>query len=94
MHRMGRRHRTIEHYRRIPNPIRRVSLQVLDALDLCVYVVVGTSFVIAAVIIALGATLRIMGDTAEAPEADPNLSQQPDEKQPVPVQTLAQVGEK
>jgi uncharacterized membrane protein (DUF373 family) len=49
MHRMGRRHRTVEHYRKIPNPIRRESLRVLDALDLCVYIIVGTSFVIAAV---------------------------------------------
>lgn len=49
MHRMGRRHRTVEHYRKIPNPVRRESLRVLDALDLCVYIIVGTSFVIAAV---------------------------------------------
>jgi uncharacterized membrane protein (DUF373 family) len=49
MHSMGRRHRTVEHYRKIPNPLRRESLRVLDGLDLCVYVIVGTSFVIAAV---------------------------------------------
>jgi uncharacterized membrane protein (DUF373 family) len=49
MHRMGRRHRTQEHYRRIPNPLRRTSLRALDSLDLTVYVVVGVAFVVAAV---------------------------------------------
>ena len=48
MHRMGRRHRTVEHYQRIPNPLRRQSLRILDGLDLAVYVIVGTSFIIAA----------------------------------------------
>jgi uncharacterized membrane protein (DUF373 family) len=46
---MGRRHRTVEHYRKIPNPIRRQSLRALDALDLAIYVLVGISFVLAAV---------------------------------------------
>jgi uncharacterized membrane protein (DUF373 family) len=49
MHRMGRRHRTEQHYKLIPNPIRRQSLRMLDALDLAVYVIVGASFVIAAI---------------------------------------------
>jgi uncharacterized membrane protein (DUF373 family) len=48
MHLMGRRHRKEEHYQAIPNPIRRQSLRILDALDLAVYVIVGTSFVVAA----------------------------------------------
>ena len=53
MHRMGRRHRTQEHYRRIPNPLRRTSLRALDSLDLSVYVVVGVAFVVAAVMALL-----------------------------------------
>jgi len=59
MHSMGRRHRTVEHYRKIPNPLRRESLRVLDALDLCVYVVVGTSFVIAAVMALMFSLLSL-----------------------------------
>lgn len=43
-----RRHRTQAHYAKIPNPVRRWSLQALDYLDLLVYVIVGLSFVIAA----------------------------------------------
>lgn len=43
-----RRHRTAAHYAKIPNPVRRWSLQALDYLDLLVYVIVGLSFVIAA----------------------------------------------
>jgi len=50
MHWMGRRHRTKQHYTEIRNPFRRASLQVLDGLDLMIYVVVGTAFVIAAVV--------------------------------------------
>ena len=44
----------------------------------------------AAIIIALGATLRIMGDTAEAPEADPSNAPEQDEEgqEPVPVGVL------
>lgn len=49
MHRMGRRHRTVQHYRKIPNPMRRVSLQALDILDLIVYIIVGIAFVAAAI---------------------------------------------
>ena len=59
MHRMGRRHRTVEHYRKIPNPIRRESLRALDALDLCVYIIVGTSFVVAAVMALIFSLLNL-----------------------------------
>jgi uncharacterized membrane protein (DUF373 family) len=66
MHSMGRRHRTTEHYQRIPNPIRRQSLRLLDALDLAVYVVVGTSFVIAA-LMALAFSLINLSNTIGLP---------------------------
>ena len=66
MHSMGRRHRTVEHYRRIPNPIRRGSLRALDALDLCVYVIVGVAFVIAAVM-ALAFSLTTLAKNAGLP---------------------------
>jgi uncharacterized membrane protein (DUF373 family) len=60
MHSMGRRHRTIHHYRKIPNPIRRASLQVLDGLDLAVYIIVGTAFVVAAVMALVFSLLNLI----------------------------------
>jgi uncharacterized membrane protein (DUF373 family) len=59
MHSMGRRHRTIKHYRKIPNPIRRASLQALDGLDLAVYIVVGAAFVVAAVMALVFSLLNL-----------------------------------
>jgi hypothetical protein len=48
-----RRHRTKDAYAKIPNPIRRLSLRVLDALDTLVYALIGLAF-IGAALLALG----------------------------------------
>jgi uncharacterized membrane protein (DUF373 family) len=45
-----RRPRTRDLYAKIPNPLRRLSLRVLDALDLLVYALVGIAFIGAAVL--------------------------------------------
>jgi uncharacterized membrane protein (DUF373 family) len=51
-----RRHGTRDLYTKIPNPLRRLALRVLDALDLLVYALVGIAFIGAAVL-ALGYSL-------------------------------------
>jgi uncharacterized membrane protein (DUF373 family) len=48
--------RTRDLYARIPNPVRRLSLRTLDALDLIVYALVGVAF-IGAALLALGYSL-------------------------------------
>ncbi|MBA3824933.1 MAG: phosphate-starvation-inducible PsiE family protein [Ktedonobacterales bacterium] len=59
MHSLGRRHRVRQHYQKIPNPIRRASLQVLDGLDIAVYIIVGTAFVIAAIMALIFSLLNL-----------------------------------
>ncbi len=48
MERLDRRHRNQSLYGKIPNPVRRISLQILDGLDLTIYIMVGLAFVLAA----------------------------------------------
>jgi uncharacterized membrane protein (DUF373 family) len=72
MHSMGRRHRTVEQYRKIPNPIRRLSLQDLDGLDLAVYIIVGIAFVVAAVM-ALLLSLTNLGSHLGLPVVTSNF---------------------
>jgi uncharacterized membrane protein (DUF373 family) len=72
VHSMGRRHRTVEHYRRIPNPIRRASLQALDGLDLAVYIIVGVAFVIAGVM-ALAFSVTNLGSHLGLPVGTSNF---------------------
>ncbi|HEY7834552.1 MAG TPA: phosphate-starvation-inducible PsiE family protein, partial [Ktedonobacterales bacterium] len=52
----SRRRRTPKLYANIANPLRRLSLVVLDALDLLVYALVGLAF-IGAALLALGFSL-------------------------------------
>lgn len=56
MIRPPRRHRTKDAYSRIPNPVRRVSLRLLDGLDILVYALVGLAF-IGSALLALGYSL-------------------------------------
>jgi uncharacterized membrane protein (DUF373 family) len=51
-----RRHRTKDAYATIQNPFRRLSLRLLDALDVLVYALIGIAFVGAA-LMALGFSL-------------------------------------
>ncbi len=62
MERLDRRHRVQSIYDKIPNPVRRYSLKILDGLDLTIYIMVGVAFVLAAVM-ALAYSLLNLGSS-------------------------------